>query len=229
MTWNIINFLKIFSNNRRKEKYIINLINRMSTVDNAKSSDDSVSFRAHREAELINDKEMIPIVIDLINNPNRSQDTLTRRDAYFILSKLLLKHENLEALRFLINQVKIESDRYVISSLLDRISELEKPETVDIEPIVQYIQNQNRTIRHSAIGALKKSRNPEARKVIVDILLRYKEDIKKNKYDIIYAVSTLSYIGNKDDLDLLGELSVSKIRDIRDSSIFAIESITKRQ
>lgn len=201
----------------------------MSTVDNAKSSDESISFRALREAELINDKEMIPIIIDLINNSNSSQDTLSRRDAYFILSKLLLKHQNLEALQFLINQVKIESDTYVISSLLDRISELEKPETVDIKPIVQYIQHQNWTIQHSAIGALKKSRNPEARKVIVDILLRYKEDIKKNKYNIIYAISTLSYIGNKDDLDLLGELSVSKIRDIRDSSIFAIESITKRQ
>lgn len=62
MTRKQINFLHIFSINKRKERYILKLINRMSTVDNAMSSEESISFMAHREAELLNDKEMIPIL-----------------------------------------------------------------------------------------------------------------------------------------------------------------------
>ncbi|WP_208403344.1 hypothetical protein [Paenibacillus sp. BK720] len=201
----------------------------MSTINNAKSSDESISFKAHREAEALNDKEMIPILIELINSSITSENKISRREAYFILSKLLLKHMDQEALQFLINQLNLEKDKFVISTLLDRISDLEKPESTDLDPIFQHTQHRNWLIRRSAINSLKRSRNPRAREVILDNILTNKEDIKKNKYDIIYAVSTLSYIGIYDDLALLEELSRSNIRDIKESSIFAIESINKSQ
>ncbi|MFC5471602.1 HEAT repeat domain-containing protein [Cohnella suwonensis] len=225
----LTSFFNIFSEAKGKEKYIRNLINRMSTVDNAKSSYESISFKAHREAEILNDKDLIPVLVDLISN-SRSQDMKSSRNAaYFILSKLVQKFEEHEALQFLINQLRLESDQYVISSMLDRISELNKPDFIEIDPIFQFVHHQDWAIRHSAIRALKKSRNPEARKVILDIILRSKEDFRKNKGDIIYSISTLSDIGNTEDLDLLEELSIIKIRDIKESAAFAIERINKRQ
>jgi HEAT repeat protein len=224
-----MSFLNIFSVTEGKERYIRNLINRMSTVDNAKSSDESISFKAHREAESLSDKDLVPILVDHISNSSSQEMKSSRKAAYFMLSKLIQKHENLEALQFLINQLKLETDKYVISSMLDRISELNKTESIELDPIFQFLQHQDWTIRHSAISALKKSRNPQARKVILEIILRNKDDFRKNKEDIIYSVSTLSDIGIIEDLELLEELSINKIRDIRDSSTYAIESINKRQ
>ncbi|ULO08537.1 HEAT repeat domain-containing protein [Paenibacillus sp. 19GGS1-52] len=224
-----MSFLNIISVTEGKDRYIRNLINRMSTVDNAKSSGESISFKAHREAESLSDKDLIPILVDHISNSSSQGLKSFRNAAYFILSKLLQKHENLEALQFLINQLKLEIDKYVISSMLDRISELNKTESIELAPIFQFVQHQDWTIRHSAIRALKKSRDPQARKVILEIILRSKGDFRKNKEDIIYSVSTLSDIGTIEDLELLEELSINKIRDIRDSSTYAIETINKRQ
>ncbi|OKP99308.1 HEAT repeat domain-containing protein [Paenibacillus sp. P46E] len=232
----LINFFLDFSKNididkdrdEDKEKYIRNLINRMTTIDNAKSSDESISFNAHREAELLIDEDLIPILVEQIRSSGGQEVKSFRKAAYFILSELLQIHENDEVLQFLINQLKLESDKYVISSMLDRISELNKPNSIELDQIFQFVHHKVWIIRHSAINALKKTRNPKARKIILKLILRFKEDIKKNKDSIIYSISTLSDIGIVEDLDLLNELSVNKIRDIRESSNFAIESINKR-
>ena len=231
----LMNFFLNFSENididtdtdEDKEKYIQNLINRMTTIDNTKSSDESISFNAHREAELLIDKDLIPILVGHIRNCSGQEMKSFRKAAYFILSKLLQKHENDEVLQFLINQLKLESDKYVISSMLDQISELNKPDSIELDHIFQFVHHKDWIIRHSAINALKKTRNPKAREVILEITIRFKEDINKNKDSIIYSISTLSDIGIVEDLDLLSELSVNKIRDIRESSIFAIERIKK--
>ncbi|GFZ92678.1 hypothetical protein GCM10008018_43930 [Paenibacillus marchantiophytorum] len=136
---------------KRRKKYLLELINRMSFRDNAKSSDESVSFKAYREAETLKNRDNIQMLIEIVNFHKSFDELNVRKGAYFILSKLLKKHPDSDSLQFLINQLYKESDKYAISSLLDFISDLEKSVVMDIEPIIQLTRNDNWQIRHSAI------------------------------------------------------------------------------
>lgn len=129
----------------RPEQYLFNLISRMSVVHHAQSSDESISFKAYREAEALYNKTFIPLLIEIIKNRHEPKDKHIRNAAYFILAKLLQKHNDISTIQFLINQTLKESDRYIISHLLDQISDLEKPDNIDIEPILRYIENTNWT------------------------------------------------------------------------------------
>ncbi|MDQ0888639.1 hypothetical protein QFZ81_003727 [Paenibacillus sp. V4I9] len=213
---------------KRRKKYLLELINRMSFRDNAKSSDESISFKAYREADALNNRYFIQMLIEIVNFHKSLDGLNVRKGAYFILSKLLKKHSDSNALQFLIDQLHKESDKYAISSLLDCVSDLEKSDIMDIEPIIQLTRNDNWQIRHSAIRALKASKNPRAKQVVLEIITNGSNEVKMNQYDIIYATSVLSDIGVIEDITILKELSKVNIRDVRESAIFAIESIKQR-
>jgi HEAT repeat protein len=165
---------------------------------------------------------------DIVNFHKSFDGLNVRKRAYFILSKLLQKYPDPNPLQFLINQLHEESDKYVVSSLLDFISDLEKSDSMDIEPIIQLSRNNNWQIRHSAIRALNASKSPRAKQVVLEIIANGSNEVKKNQADIIYATSVLSAIGIIEDIAILTELSKVNIRDVRESAIFAIESINHR-
>ena len=208
--------------------YIIDLIHRMNVVEKEANSDSSISFQAYRDAEELSDSMYIPTLIQLIELHPSPQDKKFRSSAYFILGKLLFKIVNLSATQFLIHQLRQESDKYVLSSMLDAIADLEKPETIDIMPILDSIDHEKWLVRYSAIRALEKSRNPTARLFLVHYLESL-ENLKKYRYEITYANSVLSDIGEPNDIRLLARYTRVSFIDIKDSANYAIKRINKRQ
>ena len=202
------------------ESYLIDLINRMSKKEREVNSADSVSWKAHREAEALDDKRFITQLIDYLPF---EKDKTHRGSAYFVLGKLLAKFTDNNAIQFFINRLQIETDKYILSRMLDRLAKIDKDKSIDITPILHCTENDKWLIRHSAISALEKTRHEAAKEKVRTIVQL--DDHKKNKNEIIYAVAVLGMIGEKEDIALLKPLFSSRIRDIKDSAQFAAETL----
>lgn len=207
-------------------EYILSLISRMNTPEDISTSHNSVRWRAYREAEQISDVTYLPVLENIICEHNRPSDKKTRNSAYFILGKIIKNRFNVSACKFLICRLSIEKDKYILSNMLDRLADICIPTDMDIEPIIVLSKNENSIIRHSAINALGSCKSEKCK-----LALRYysdQEDEKKYKYEIIYANASLGKIGDVTDIPLLQKHSDSRIRDIRESTRYAINEINKR-
>ena len=209
------------------EVYLLDLIERMRTKDDIKNqkpgiyrSDQSISWNAHREAETLADEKYVKQLIEYIPIEKRK----TYRDsAYFVLGKLLSKMAIPTAIQFYINRLLIETDKYILMFMLDRLEDIDKDSSIDILPIIQCTKSDKWQIRQSAISALAKTKHETAKEIIRAFVQL--EEQKKYKYEIIYAVAVLGMIGEKEDIALLKPLSSSRIRDIRGSAAFAVERL----
>jgi hypothetical protein len=78
---------------------------------------------------------------------------------------------------------------------LDSLSKIEKEESVDLTPIIDLLKSEKLLIRHFAINALKKSKNPIIRNLVLDIIsVNFSLAKNKQKYDknsIIYSINIL--------------------------------------
>lgn len=107
--------------------------------------------------------------------------------------------------------------------MLNRLADIEKPPAIDISPILRCAQSEKSLIRQSAISALAKTRH-EAAKEAVRAIARL-DNHKKNKCDIVSAIAVLGQIGDEQDIEALTPLLTNRIRDIRDSTAFAIRRL----
>ena len=207
-----------------KEEQLNGLIEEMTFVDAPNTdSKDSISWHAHREAEKLSDESLYPILIKIIeDNPQKKKKDI-RDAAYFILGKLLHNKFNKDACVFYIHRLAEETDKYVISSMLDRLIDVSIPEDVDISNIIECSKSDKWLIRHSALQALGSSSTPDSREA-----LRYyinQDDEKKYDYEIVYANASMGKIGTKEDIPFLQKHIDSRKRDIRLSASAAIEKI----
>jgi HEAT repeat protein len=208
------------------EHYLIDLIDRMlDDSDQNKvagfNSSKTISWKAIREAEKLAEEKYIRQLIDFIETEKNKK----KRDrAYFVLSKIAKNIDNLEATKFLIFRIAKEVDKYVLMSLLNSIADLNKPIETDLTNIVKAAQNEKWQIRHSAIGALKKTNNKIAETQLINIL-----NNTEDKYDIIYCISTLYDIGTDISIPYLEKHLTSRTRDIKSGAENAIKEIEKRQ
>ena len=209
------------------EQYLTELINRMcddSDKDMVAEFDSSktISWIATREAEKIKEEKYIEQFIDFIE---KEKNKKKRDNAYFVLSKIAKNINNLEATKFLISRIEIETDKYVLMFMLDRISDLNKPKGTDLTNIIYATESEKWQIRHSAIGALKKTNDEIAENQIIKIL-----NNTEDKFNIIYCISTLNDVGTEKAIPYLEKHLISRTRDIKsgaDSAIKAIRNKTK--
>lgn len=207
-------------------KYLLDLINRMlerSDCEMKPGFDSSltISWKAMREAEKIENEDYVNQLIDfIIQEKNKSK----RDKAYFILGHLSKNIGDTKSTEFLINQIEKETDKDIISSLLNRIRELNKAKGVDIRPIINASKSDKWQIRHSAIQALKNSSDKTAEERLIEIL---KSPI--NHFDLIYANATLCNIGSMKCIPfLMYHLDHKKI-DVAQSALYAITQIAKEK
>lgn len=209
------------------EEYLIDLINRMSTKENdISSSHESVRWKAHREAETLTAPEYSPILKEMIIKYSAKKYTKIRNAIYFALGKVLKKTPATEYLAFIVNQLSVETDKYLLSHMLDRIGDLLLPNEVSIEPILICTKDERWQVRYSAISALKASPTVESRNAIIDFIKL--EDERKYKSEIVYANAVLSYIGMMEDIPFIQLHIKSRIHDIKDSATNAINKIEHR-
>jgi len=185
------------------------------------NSEDSVSYKAHRDAESIADLELLQAAREAVVI---EKDKKKRSSLYFVVSKVAVKVDDQDAGAFLIQQLQRESDKYVLMSLLDRISELPKRRSTDITPIIDLTKDKRWQVRHSAIQALKRTDSPIAEQTLIDILMT-----SSDAYDIVYANATLNRIGTTRAIPAIEQHRNSRKRDVKMSASFAIEEIRKRE
>lgn len=202
-------------------EYLVDLIKRM-TIDEPRclNSDDSIAWRAHREAEALADPGMVDELSQYLQNEG---DKKRRRAAYFILGKLGQKVRGCDCASILLSRVPHEENKYVLSGLLGALRELPKPRRLDLVPVYSLLQDDRWLVRHSAIRALVQTDTPEAENQLLQVL-----GATSDPNDMVCCQSTLNEIGTEKSIPLLQENLASKKRDVRSSALSAIKAIQSR-
>ena len=208
------------------KEQIMSLIDRMNTVEDITDSSHSISFKAHREAEQIADITLLPILQEIILGNSKPKGKKIRNSAYFIMGKLLKTQFDLLSCEFFIHQLEEENDKYILSGMLDRLADLNIPESMDISPVVLLSKSEKWLIRHSAINALGACGSEESKAALAYYLQQ--DDEKTYRYEITYANAALGRIGNETDISLLEKHADSRLKDVRNSAMFAINAIMER-
>lgn len=208
------------------EEYIMDLLSRMTVKEEIKNSKDSIRWKAYREAEKINDAAVYPILIKIVKENQQVKKKDLRDAVYFIIGVALRNVFDREACIFLIGQLENETNKYINSSILDRISEINIPKDVDISLILVCSKNDKWQIRQSALRALGSCETNESRKALLYYINQ--DDDTKYRYEITYANASLGKIGIMEDIPFLEKHVKSRKMDVRDSAKYAIESIKNR-
>jgi HEAT repeat protein len=207
------------------DKYLIDLINRMNDTSDKKieagyDSSKTISWKAFREAENLDNKDFISQLIAFADN---ERDKRKRGKAYFILGHISKNIDDMVALEYLIHSISKEADKYIIASLLDQVANLRKPIITDLQPIIAETKSDKWLIRHSAIRALNNSADEIAETTLIEIL-----NNSNDPFDLTYTNATLNKIGTPRAIPYLEKHLKSRKRDVKDSAKFAIEEINKR-
>lgn len=207
------------------EQYLTELINRMCDDSDQNmvagfDSSKTISWIATREAEKLTEEEYIEQLINFIDNEKIKKK---RDKGYFILSKIAKNTNNFKATKFLIYRLVKETDKYVLMSILDRISDLNKPKGTDLSNIIKATENEKWQIRHSAIGALKNTNDEIAEQQIIKVL-----NSTDDKFNIMYCISTLYDIGTENAIPHLEKHLTSRTRDIKMGADSTIREIRNR-
>lgn len=158
------------------------LIDKMNNADN--SSNNSISLKAHKQAEKLSTLSLVPLLKEFLQEKNKPKDKNIRNSAYFILGNMLKNNVDKESCAFFIQQLTVEKDKYVLSSILDLLEKIDIPADIDITPIILDTKSDKWLIRHSAISALGSCNTKESKEVLAFYLNQ--SDEKQYKYEIIY-------------------------------------------
>ncbi len=183
-------------------------------------SSKTISWKAYREAEKVDNAGYVPQLILFID---QEKDKKKRDKAYFLLGHLAKNTNDTTALNYLIRRVNKETDKYIIASLLDRIGNIKKPAGTDLQPLLAATKNNKWLIRHSAIQSLNNSSDPVAETTLIDIL-----NSSDDRYNLLYSNTTLNKIGTLRAIPHLEKHLKSRKTDVKESARFAIEEILKR-
>ena len=189
-------------------------------LERGANSEDSISWKTHREAETLSDPS---IVDELAEYLPKEEDKERRRAAYFILEKLGQKCRNFDCASILITHAPREQNKYVLSGLLDALSDVRKPRNLDLTPLFRLLQDDRWLVRHSAIRALRRTDSPDVEDRLIEVL-----NTTSDPYAIVYCQATLNEIGTAKSIPHLRKNLDSRKRDVKLSAQFAIEAIESR-
>lgn len=208
----------------RDELYI--LLDEMALPDKIINTLDASRWRFRKNKEHVRQNEAFSLLREYIELKTNRSDTKMRENAYSVFAKLLLKTFEPEHCQFLIDCLKIETNKYVLHTILTGISCLQLPSDIDISAIIACSKKDEWLVRHNAIMALSQSNTDASREAVRYWVMQ--EDEKQYKFELIYANAALGYIGEIGDIDLLEQHIHSRIPDVKDSAIYAINNIRQR-
>ena len=190
------------------------------TTEAGYDSSKTISWKALREAEKVENTAYIPQLISFIDS---HKDKKKRDRSYFLLGHIAKNTSDLKAVAYLISRINQETDKYIISALLDRIAAIKKPIGTDLQPLIQATKSDKWLIRHSAIRSLKNALDSVAETALIEIL-----NDSDDPYDLVYTNATINTIGTLRAIPFLEKHLKSRKRDVKDSAKYAIEEIKKR-
>ena len=196
------------------------LVKRMTLREDVSSSDQSTSWHAHREAERLVDTSLIDELEGFVELATSKEE---RKAAYFVLGAIGQNTANVRCAEILVRRASVESDKYVLSVLLDGIAKLAKPEGLSLAPVFSLLHDKRWLVRHAAIQALKHSVLASAEDEVLAILAT-----TTDPYDKAYCHATLGNIGTRQSLPLLAQSLTSRKRDVKSSAEAAMAAIQRR-
>ncbi len=207
------------------DKYLLNLIDRMNDtsdqiMDAGFDSSKTISWKALREAEKITTPDFIPQLMTFIES---EKDKNKRDKAYFILGHNAKNINDKRTGQFFIRRLEKETDKYIISSMLDVLAKIVKPKGTDFTLLIAATKDERWLVRHTAIQAFGNSEDEIAETTLINIL-----DTTDDSYELIYSNATLNKIGTPKAIPHLEKHLKSRKRDVKLSTKFAIEEIKKR-
>src|SRR5262245_29957606 len=123
----------------------------MSAKEPATSSDQSLSWQAHREAERISDLALLEDLAALVDSSKSKDD---RKAAYFILGALGANTSDARCGLRLLEGLRREKDKYALAAALDALAKIVKPHEFPLQDILQHLSDKRWLVRHAAIRAL---------------------------------------------------------------------------
>lgn len=165
----------------------------------------------------------IDLAEELMEYLSIEKDKANRKAAYSIIEGLIKNTNDSKLLQFYINQTLVETDKYLISSMLSTLIYINKDLTIDITPILKHVESDKGIIRGSAIKSLENTPHKEAKEKLREVLQW--EDHKKHKYDILDAMFSIFPAYEAEDLEYFRPLLSSPSRDIKRGAKFAVEII----
>jgi hypothetical protein len=130
------------------DKYLEELIEKMSRKEDVLSSEESVRYLAYCEAADLSNSDFLPQLITFVEN--NSHSNRKRAAAYYIIGKILISNPISEFINFLLERLNVETDDTIIASILDRLADIRFPEEINVDPIIQCTESEILQIRQSA-------------------------------------------------------------------------------
>ena len=205
---------------------LYNLLDEMSLPGTIVSKLYAPQWHFWKKETHIKGNEVFPLLREFIELRAEKSDTEIRENAYSVLAKLLLDNIQIEYCQFLIDRLAVETNKYVLHTMLNDIRRLQLPEEINISPVIACSKSEQWLVRHNAIMALGISNTTESREAV-----RYwvrQTDHKKYRFELFYANSVLGNIGEPNDIALLEQHIHSRVKDVRGTAVYAIENIKKR-
>lgn len=211
-----------------------NLITRINTKEDFADSRDTISWKALREAETLEDADIFPLLREIVteNEGKVKAKREIRSAAYFIYGRLLEKNFHAEDCAFFIQRLNKETDKNILQDMLCRISDLKRgnillPPELDISTILSLTRNEKWQIRYNAIRALSVCPRAESRNALIFYLTQ--EDEKAYKNEMYYANIAMQTIGEPEDIPLLKRFLKSRRPDLKITAQYAIQYIQERE
>ncbi|WLG33562.1 hypothetical protein PSH85_25075 [Pseudomonas simiae] len=152
------------------------LINRMSVRESVSNSEKSISWQAYREAEVLADTTLVN-ELDAYLDRKLAKDQ--RAAAYFIIGKIGRNCPSEECASCLIKYVPLETNKYLLASLLELISDIPKSRSVDVLPLLLHLNDERWLVRHAAIQSLKGCQSAEAEDRLLYLLAKTSDVLRR--------------------------------------------------
>lgn len=202
------------------ENDLLELIKQMSEADsiyNEKegyyTNEGSPSWIATRKAEQLTDTGMIPFLNNLLE---KSMDSETRGNIYFILGKIGENTGDERVVTILLKRLKVETNKYMLETILEQIAD--QKEVLDYSPIMKFIDDKRTAVRYRAIQTLYKCKHPVVEDALIKVI-----DESQDQYDLYYASGSLSDIGTIKSIPHLIRLLERAKGDAKCVTLYALE------
>lgn len=200
---------------------ISNNIIKKQKRDQSFGSEDLPSWFAYRISDELNDINLKPELIELLENKDFFQ---YKKYVLRCLSSLCVNSQDYELFDFLISELKKTDKEEIITSVLSRLNELRKPTTLNIDYLKELLLKGTYQNRIDALNALKNSEHKDLEEILI---LKFKTSDLHTKCMIC---ATLRSTGTTKSLEtLITELKRTRSNDLKYFIQSAIEEINDRE
>jgi HEAT repeat protein len=191
------------------------LLDRMSDESTPKAGSQSPSFRAHRDAETLDDPALVPIAAALLQGEKSAK---RKRHLYFILGHLGAKANGADVEAIVTPALGREKNGYTLAAILGALRRL--PQLRDASHVRALLKSPVAQVREAAILALRGDRSGAAERDLLALVKR-----TKNRFERTYALQTLGEIGTAASIPAIAALIHDRIVEVKCAAISALANV----